>query len=547
MPVWDRCHDTTFLAFLDDPHAKAVGLKESAHRLLGLAPEERDAVADWLVSNQPVPGVRITRKSAGAYIAYAPGDVVGPYACGDVDRTEALFRHLYPRVVERGMLGAYDRERRLVPVLLDMERRGIRVDVQRLRRDVDAFGDVLARLEAWVRRRIGASEDVNLDSGQQLVSALVAAGLADVSRMGVTDTGLVKSDKAAIAAGVADAQLAAVLRYLAQLKTCLGTFMRPWLATAERSGGLIFCTWNQIRGGEGGARTGRFSSTPNLMNIPTEFASVFSAKRGDGLPKAPFKVPDLPMCRSYIVAGEGRRLIGRDFASQELRVLAHFEDAGMMEAYVQDPSIDFHGHAAELITRITGVPMSRKGAKTIGFAILYGAGVTKLSMQLGVSYDEAKRFLEAYLKVFPSIREMQKDLKRRSQADQAIRTVGGREYMTEPPAIVNGRIREFSYKLLNYLVQGSSADVTKDAMLRFYDRAGPGYLLLSVHDELLASAPERDADRVMGLLRDSMNDAGLDVPMLSDGETGYNWGAMETWDESKASPSASAPRARDAA
>jgi DNA polymerase-1 len=537
-PTWDKCHDTMFLLFLDDPHQRKLDLKASAERLLGMAPDERDAVADWLVENQPVEGVKIGRSAQskeppGKYIAYAPPAIVGPYADGDVDRTEALFKHLYESVANRGMLPAYDRERRLVPILLDMERRGVPVDETRLRADIISYGKVLTRLDRFVWTRLGCGDDVNLDSGAQLVDVLEAAGLLDTSVMGVTKTGKVKTDKAALAAGVSDKVLSAVLKYRTQLNTCLRTFMEPWLAVAKRSQGKIYTNWHQTRGaGEGGTRTGRLSSSPNLQNIPTEFQPIFSSTKGDGLPKCPWKdLPPLPQCRSYVVAYKGHVLCGRDFSSQELRVLAHYEDGQMLQSYLEDPTIDFHQHAAELITKVTGITITRKKAKTIGFSILYGSGVGKLAAGLGCSVDEARRLLDAYFSVFPGIRNIQKDLRYRAKLNTPIRTIGGREYYCEPPAIIDGRIRTFDYKLLNYLIQGSSSDQTKDAMIRFFSKAGPGKLLMSVHDEILISTPLKDKVRYMKILKQAMNeDTGLDTPMLSDGEWGDDWSSMVTSD-----------------
>src|SRR5574343_609929 len=109
IPRWDQIHDTMFLLFLDDPHQFELGLKPSAKRLLGIEPEERDEVVEWLVKTQPIPNVRIGRgrqskHPAGAYIAYAPGDLVGRYANGDTDRTEALFDLLWTKTRDRGML-----------------------------------------------------------------------------------------------------------------------------------------------------------------------------------------------------------------------------------------------------------------------------------------------------------------------------------------------------------------------------------------------------------------------------------------------------------
>jgi DNA polymerase-1 len=389
------------------------------------------------------------------------------------------------------------------------------------------YNAVMDRLDDHIYKRLKI-RDLNIDSSVQLVDAMEAAGCVDREALGITEKdGLPATDKNALRRGVTDPVLLAVLLYRGQLKTCLRTFMEPWLATAERSKGRIFTTWNQIRGDRNGTRTGRLSSTPNFQNIPLEFDLDYMKRAArSALVKS---LPPLPLCRGYLVAPKGKILCGRDFASQELRVLAHFEDGAMAQGYHDNPSVDFHQLAADMVTEITGVAVTRKRAKTIGFAILYGTGRPALAAQLGVSVPEADRLLAAYFMVFPGIRELQSGIKTRALMGQPIRTAGGREYFAEPPRIDRRtrRVMRFEYKLLNYLIQGSSADQTKDAMIRFHERAGPGLLLASVHDELLIAPPVKEWRHYMMVLRDSMNNAGLDVPMLSDGERGVNWAAME--------------------
>jgi DNA polymerase-1 len=531
LPVWEKVHDTTFLLFLADPHQREVGLKPSAHRLLGLAPGERDAVADWLMANQPVEGVRITKKTAGKYIAYAPGDIVGAYAVGDDDRTEALFRKLYLSVChERGMLGAYDRERRLVPILLDMERRGIRVDLRRLRADVKTYSDVVYRLESWVKRRLGVTDGFNLDSGDQLVQALVEANLADPSKMLRTPTGKLSASKESLAAGVLDRQLGASLRYLAALKTCLGTFMGPWLAVAERSGGLIFTNWNQIRGERGGTRTGRFSSTPNFQNIPTEFEDTFKDV------EAPFILPPLPMCRSYVVPCEkGHVLVGRDYSQQEPRILGHFEDGVLCEQYRANPWIDFHDNAKEHLERIFNRTYARKPVKNINLGIIYGEGITALAAKNNDSYEETKQLRDAIYSMYPGLKQMYQDMKRRARMNEPVRTWGGREYYCEPPSFFKGKIVEWDYKMVNVLIQGSAADCTKEGMIRFANhvrRKRNWYIILQVHDEIVVSVPKEDLKEAQELLRECMESVEFDVPILSEGAwSAKNWASMKAYDK----------------
>lgn len=541
VPDWTRLHDTLFLLFLDDPHQKELGLKPASERLLGWAPDEQDAVAEWLLTEQPISGVKISKSKNsghyfGAYIAYAPGDLVGKYANGDTERTEAVFNHLWQKTKDRGMLEAYDRERQLMPILLEMERQGLPIDLPKLRKDVATYNEWRDKINLWIIKRLKASPDINLDSGEQLVNAMVAAKAADPDLMPMTPTGKFQTNKEALLQGVVDKVLLAVLKYRTQLNTCLNTFMQPWLATAELSGGLIYTTWNQTKtpSGDGsvGTRTGRLSSTPNFQNIPNEFKPIFQHDNGDKkLPKSPFPdLPGLPKVRGYITAFKDEVLCGRDFSSQELRVLAHFEDGSMKDGYIENPKLDLHQYAAGLITSTTGVNITRKDAKNIAFSILYGSGLGKLAESIGCSVEDAQKLRNAYLNTFPGVKEIQGDLKKRAKSGLPVKTIGSREYYCEPPKMIDGRLRHFDYKMLNYLIQGSSADQTKDAIIRFQATKKKSRLLLSVHDEILISAPEKVWKIEMALLKDAMNNAGLDVPMVSDGEMGKNWDNMSPCD-----------------
>jgi DNA polymerase-1 len=541
VPEWHRIHDTLFLLFLDDPHQKELGLKPSSERLLGLPPEEQDAVGKWLVKNQPIEGVKISQAKSsdhyfGRYIAFAPGDIVGKYANGDVDRTEQLFNLLWPKTLERQMIEAYDRERELMPILLEMERNGVPVDLKRLRADVELYNGWRHKIDMWIIKTLKADPAINLDSGEQLVKAMVLCGKADPDLIPKTPTGKYQTNKQALLLGVTDKVLLAMLKYRTQLNTCMNTFMVPWLKVAERSGGKIFTTWNQTKstesGGAVGTRTGRLSSTPNFQNVPKIFKPIFDHEQSKSkLPKCPLKdLPGLPLVRGYITSSKGHVLCGRDFSSQELRVLAHFEDGEMKDRYNEEPGTDLHQYAADLITSTTGVVVSRSDAKTIAFSILYGSGLGKLAEGVGCSVEEAKKLRDAYLGTFGGIKNMQKDMKSRASEKLPIRTWGGREYYCEEPKFVDGRMRTFDYKLLNVLIQGSSADQTKAAMIRFYNSKTPGKLLLTVHDEIIVEAPTKQAKAVMAALKTAMNEAELDVPMISDGEMGTVWTEMKPCD-----------------
>jgi len=588
---WHQIHDTMFLLFLDDPQSSNLGLKESAARILGMAPEEKDAVKEWFLANQPLwtPHVRAPKKKskkpekeakprrtrpkshAGVGTWVAPGDVaahypyvppaiLGPYANGDTDRTEALFRRLWPSVMARGMGNAYDRERRLMPALLRSERGGVRVDLPRLRADVIRYRAVLARVTAWIAQRIGVAPDFGLD-GDGFVPALVAAGLADVSKMGLTPGGKVRTNKEAITAGVADGQLAAMIQYRAQLKTCLNTFLETWLVQASLSQGFIHTSWNQVRGAGIGARTGRLSSTPNFQNIPKEFAPIFEGDvsrdklalpeyaylRGRACPLR--DLPPLPLCRSYIIPhAPDHVLIDMDYTQQEIRILAHFEAGSLRDQYLENPWIDFHDTARAAIKEILHKDYPRRIVKNVNLGIIYGQGIASLAQKNDASYDETKDLKSAIYNLYPGLKEQYDDARAFSQEKrdalgrvvkprQPFVTWGGREYFAEKPIVKNNKVISFDYKLVNARIQGSAADCTKEAAIRLdasitkLGKRGVWHFVLQVHDSILMSVPRADYEPAREVLRQCMESVEFSVPMLTESDWSVtNWQAVKPHD-----------------
>lgn len=545
IPSWNRIHDTMFLLFLNDPHQIELGLKPAATRLLGLPADEQDAVGEWLVSHQPVPGVKISKSKSsehyfGKYIAYAPGDLVGKYAEGDTDRTNSLFKLLWQDTYDRGMLVAYDRERRLMPILLDMERRGLPVDLKRLRQDVQTYSDLALRIDVWIIKMLKAKTTINLDSGDQLVAALIASGKADQDKMLKTATGKFQTNKDALLVGVSDKVLLGMLKYRASLKTCLNTFMRSWLEMAEVTGGTIHTNWNQIKSAESGVvgtRTGRLSATW-FMNIPKEFTPIWSyeeldKKKAKLLPKCPLlSMPPLPKVRSYIVPGPGEVILDRDYSQQEPRILAHFDGGSLMNKYIENPWIDFHDYAKAELAKM-GKFYERKPVKNTNLGLIYGMGVGKLAEKNDMTVEESSELKKAILLLYPGLKAMYQDMKLRAANKEPIRTWGGREYYCEEPRIVQGRLRQFDYKLVNVLIQGSAADCTKEAIIKFDEVRDPTWrLILNVHDQLTILAPKKDKVKAMEVLRECMESVEFDVPMLSEGSYSLtNWEDLTDYDK----------------
>ena len=541
---WDRVHDTMFLLFLEDPYSKDLKLKEAAHRLLDMPPEERDAILEWAKENKLLAR---NAKEAGHLICKAPGDLVGRYADGDVVRTHRLFRLLYPSICDRGMLKAYERERRLTPVLMANEAQGVRSDLALLRRDAKTFGSArdaekfgkaewfsggaMDQTDAWLRKAL-RTKDLNVDSDEDLADALVRSGKADEGGFLSTPTGLRSTAKDSIIQAVTDKRVLGVLQYRSKLATAKNTFLLPWLRESLASDGIIRPSWNQVRqrghGKDAGAKTGRLSAS-RFMNVPKPFLE----REGKFEHPSYAKLPVLPEVRRYVLPDKGQTWCKRDYAQQELRVLAHFENGVLLEAYHEDPRLDVHRKAADMVTAM-GIDLgdadrARDTMKTIGFALLYGMGLGALAERLGVDVTTAKRLKKAYLDIFPGLEELDTDLKQMGRSDEAITTWGGRKYFVEPEKFSKkyGRVQTFEYKLLNFLIQGSSADCTKEALIRYAGERHEARFLVTVHDEINISAPAGAEAAELKILGDAMRSVEFDVPMLSDASVGRSWGELK--------------------
>lgn len=534
LPQWELTEDTVFLLFLSDPHSPDLKLKPAAERLLNMPPEERDAMRDWCIKHKLVAK---NAKTVEHLIWRMPGDLVGRYANGDVLRTLKLFEKLHPEILARGMGEAYDRERRLMPVLLRNEHQGVPFNVRKAKTDVALYEEASERVDSWLRRRLKVGADFNLDSDDSLADALVFSGAADEQLFMLTPGGSRSVAKDSLIGAVTDVKVLSALQYRTRLATGNGTFLSPWLKEALACGGLVHPSWNQVRQkGQGkdvaGARTGRLSAS-RFMNVPKEFKERTTGKNAYKFPKHITGLPELPFLRHYMKPFSGEVWCKRDYAQQELRVLAHFGDGELMARFIADPALDVHDLAARLINERFYLGVSRDDTKTIGFALLYGMGIGELADRLGVEVATAKVIKGAYLDIFQELDDLQKDLKTYAAYGKPMRTWGGREYFCESPKFVKsrGRVCTFEYKMLNYLIQGSSADCTKEALIRYDAAKQHGKFLVMVHDEINLSVPKKYVASEMRILREVMASVEFDVPMLSDGGIGPDWGSLKKFKE----------------
>lgn len=421
------------------------------------------------------------------------------------------------------MTRAEEIEYRLMPIIYRMEQRGVNLDGAGLKKDYDDYFTRLDELDDSIQQRLGRSFDI--DSNAKLADAIKWRYPNVVFRK-TEKTGKDSTSKEALSEAIkqTDPEILGMLLVRGAVATCLRTFIGPWNTQFQRHGRL-YVKWNQFRNyTDTGARTGRLSSSPNLQNIPVEWEGLLAQLESINY-KLPFK---LPQVRKYIVPDDGYRFVGADYSAQEMRLLAHFAGGALLESIKANRRKDIHMIAAE----IAGI--TRKVAKTLGFAVLYGAGASRVAESLHISVDEATRIKTRYLAALPEIKRFTKECTDLGKANGYIETLAGRRYKKDPtPKVINGRIIDYSYKLVNYKIQGSAGDQTKLAMIN-YDDLGRGELLLSVHDQLVAQEKISNdfeagvtPDPLQAAMERSFQDV-LRYSVIADPEVGNNFADMQS-------------------
>lgn len=511
-PPWHRVHDTLFLVYLKNPHAMQLGLKPSADEYLDLPPEEQDELKEWVLENIP----KATPRTFGAYICDAPFDLVAKYAKGDVYRTRLLYDLLMEQVPEQ----AYNRERQLAPILSGATCKGVPVNRHALEVAHSKAQAALVQGEDVVRKLLNAPT-LNPHSNAELAKALEEADA--VSGWDYTDKGNKRVAKESLLRHIKDPKVLAHLNYVSTMSTVIGTFIEPWLEHSYKDG-RIHPNWNQVRqpnerkGGSKGTRTGRLSSDdPNFQNV------IDGSRYQNDL----VELEPIPFMRSFVIPEEGHVWLKRDFSGQEMRILAHYEEGKLFNAYNKNPDLDPHQMVKDIIKDLLGKDFPRKNVKECGFGMIYGMGPKALSGRIACTLGEAKELQDAYKLAIPGVGIMQAATKLRGRERKPVTTWGGRQYYAENPKIVGGSYRSFEYKLLNYLIQGSGADQTKQCIIDWHEGNQDAVFMATVHDEINISAPEGKKAECMEWLRQCMEWDYFDVPMKSDSFIGANWADLE--------------------
>lgn len=558
LPPEDRIHDTIYLAFLENPDRFNLSLAEIAETELKVKSWKEGKLKEWILAN--VPGA--TKKEWAAHIAKAPAALTAQRAIGDAEVTGRLYAKLARSVRKRGMWDAYRREQRLMPHLLASERRGIRVNIRKMRRDLGLYEYLLSRVDVVIRRVL-KSPGLDIDKKEQLADALDRAGFIEQWQVSANGRRLMNKKVIASTIKAKHQGFIGLLAYRSALATSVRTFMRPWVAQALESDGLIFTQWNQVRQGTGGdpfgARTGRLSSSPNWQNIPIYTRSVlilpkllqsgymkelmcpelfrlfpwaakleFTVEMADKTRKTFRHACPLPMMKGYVLPYEDDHvLVERDYSQQEFRILAHYEDGPLLIKYHENPKMDVHDAARDLIAEMTGTVLDRRPVKDVGFSLIYGMGIDELARKVERTPKEAKELKAMYIGAMPGLAELQKGIKAKAAAKEPIITWGGRQYHCEEPSYSKKfkRWMTYEYKLINRLVQGSAADCTKEGTARYHElpesKRHGGLFMMTVHDSTVNSVPRKCWEKGDRALKDAMESVEFDVPMLTDGKVGF--------------------------
>jgi len=484
--------DTMLLSFVLDGGKNGHGMDELAELHLGVATIKFSDVAGSGVKQMSFDRV--------------PIDKARDYAAEDADVTMQLWLTLKPRAADERMTTMYERiERPLIPVLVDMERAGIKVDATELKRLSADFERRMAEYEAEAHKLAGKSFNVN--SPKQLGEILfddmkLPGGKRNKNGAWATDVGILEE---LADAGHALPKAIMEHRQLAKLK---GTYTDSLVTEIDRTTGRVHTSYHMT-----GASTGRLASTdPNLQNIPV-------------------RTEDGRKIRKAFVAEKGHTLLSADYSQIELRLLAHVAGIeSLKESFAKGE--DIHARTA---SEVFGVPMAgmdpmvRRQAKAINFGIIYGMSAFGLAAQLGIAQGEARRYIEAYFERYPGIRDYMDRTRKFCRERGYVTTPFGRKIHLTGINDKNPARRGFSERAaINAPLQGGAADIIKRAMI-----ALPGAMkaaglktrmLLQVHDELVFEAPLAEADGASATIKATMEKAAtLAVPLVVEVGRGASW------------------------
>ena len=401
-----------------------------------------------------------------------------------------------------------DLEHPLIPVLVEIERAGVRIDLAALASQAERVDQELSRLAARVYEMAG--EEFNINSPKKLSEILFdRLGMRTETIRRTTKTKAQSTSFEVLEELALTHELPKVVLEWRSLQKLKGTYIDALPTLVNPETGRVHTCFNQAV-----AATGRLSSSdPNLQNIPirTEIGREI---------------------RRAFVADRGNVLISADYSQIELRVLAHLaNEQTLVDAF--NNGEDIHDRTAR---KVFGQASSlsahelRRRAKIINYALLYGKQAFTLAKDIGVSRQEAQEFIDAYFAGFPAVRSFLDNLLEEARRTGVVKTMFGRRRLVPDLNNRNGQIRgRAEREATNLPIQGTAADILKRAMIDVHRAlprvaGGRARMILTVHDELLFETPKESAEETAALVRQYMEHAvTLNVPLEVDLGIGNNW------------------------
>ena len=445
-----------------------------------------------------------------------PAMYVGPYAEQDADLTLRLWHYFKIEITKQELTSIFDLETRLLPCLIDMKWNGVRVDLEK----ANLIKKNLQTKENKILRQIKKDTGVDVQI-HAAVSVAKAFDKLNIKYERTEKSGQPKFDKNFLVSH--KHPLAKMIVSARETNKARTTFIDTILRHSHK--GRIHADIHQMKSDDGGTVTGRFSySNPNLQQVPSRNKEIG------------------PLIRSVFVPNKGCKWGSFDYSQQEPRVLVHFAaltGGGLkgadevIESYkTQDP--DFHQAVADM------AGIDRRTAKTINLGMMYGMGKGKLSSELGLDKFETEDLFAKFHANVPFVKQLMEQASRKADNVGYLRTLLGRKCRFdkwEPRAFgihkslpLDEAQREYgrdikrawTYKALNRLIQGSSADMTKKAMVDLYEEGIVSHI--QVHDELNCSIESKEqATRIKEVMENTVE---LKVPLKVDMEIGPSWGEI---------------------
>ncbi len=529
-------HDVMYMAPLIDENRMSYSLDRLGKDYLNIGKDE-----SGLAEEAKRLGIKNTKKdNVKGHLMRIHPDIVGVYAKQDVEVTRQLWDYFSPIIEEQQLQEVYQLEMDLIPMLIDMRMRGVRVDVATAELEQRRLLEDEAEARAYIKDITGLAIG-SWDNAAELARVFDKLEI----KYGTTE----KSSQPSITQGwlkglghpVADAVLRG--RKVSNMRS---TFLENAILDLQEDG-RVYPNFNQLRKdddsasgvigkevktGTKGTVSGRFSSSnPNFQQIPS-----------------PEKDPDLGhLVRKLFLPEEGEMWHGLDYSAQEPRAIVHFAEmtrcpgaADIAQRYRDDPDTDFHMENAALIMAAKpdfaeSVAKARKPVKIIGLGLAYGMGGGKLAMTLGMEYTmasfqkgdkvfeymragaEAQEVLNTFDRAAPYIKALALKCQKAVREKGYIRTPTGRRFRF--PKDDAGQYM-FLNKALNRLIQGTSADMTKVSLRAMYRE---GILPHgTVHDENdISSSCPKTVKRAKEIMETCFP---LQVPIRVDVGTGKNWG-----------------------